>query len=120
MVNKPLIRPYFWGGGTLGGGWLNSHDIYIYTYKQTLPKTNITPENEWLEHEISYWGQQGLFPGDRLVSGRVYIWKAIKKPVASETLRGFLGCLRLTITSTSICEWPGWIENSFHKHSPNG
>ena len=26
MVNKPLIRPYFWGGGTLGGGWLISHD----------------------------------------------------------------------------------------------
>ena len=25
MVNKPLIRPYFWGG-TLGGGRLTSHD----------------------------------------------------------------------------------------------
>ena len=25
MVNKPLIRPDFWGGGTLGGGWLTSH-----------------------------------------------------------------------------------------------
>ena len=24
MVNKGLIRPYFWGG-TLGGGWLISH-----------------------------------------------------------------------------------------------
>ena len=24
MVNKPLIRPYFWGG-TLRGGWLTSH-----------------------------------------------------------------------------------------------
>ena len=24
--NKVLIRPYFWGGGTLGGGWLTSHD----------------------------------------------------------------------------------------------
>ena len=27
MVNKPLIRPYFWAGGTLGGGGgrLTSH-----------------------------------------------------------------------------------------------
>ncbi len=25
MVNKPLIRPYFFGGGTLRGGWLTSH-----------------------------------------------------------------------------------------------
>ena len=24
-VNKPLVRPYFWGGGTLGGR-LTSHD----------------------------------------------------------------------------------------------
>ena len=27
MVNKPLLRPYFWGGGTLGGGRLTSHEI---------------------------------------------------------------------------------------------
>ena len=27
MVNKPFIRPYFWGGGTWpGGGWLTSHN----------------------------------------------------------------------------------------------
>ena len=26
MVNKPLIRPYFWGGYIGGGGWLTSHD----------------------------------------------------------------------------------------------
>ena len=25
MVNKPLIRPYFWGG-YVRGGWLNSHE----------------------------------------------------------------------------------------------
>ena len=25
MVNKALIRPAISGGGTLGGGWLNSH-----------------------------------------------------------------------------------------------
>ena len=27
MVNKPLIRPYFWGGYVSGGGWLTSHNI---------------------------------------------------------------------------------------------
>ena len=26
MVNKPLIRPAISGGGTLGGGRLNSHE----------------------------------------------------------------------------------------------
>ena len=26
MVNKPLIRPYFWGGTWPGGGWLTSHN----------------------------------------------------------------------------------------------
>ena len=30
MVNKPLIRPYLWGGGgtwyVRGGGWLTSHE----------------------------------------------------------------------------------------------
>ena len=27
MVNKPLIRPAISGGGTLGGGWLTSHNL---------------------------------------------------------------------------------------------
>ena len=31
MVNKPLIRPYFWGG-TLGGGRLTSHDTKSLTF----------------------------------------------------------------------------------------
>ena len=26
MVNSPLIRPYFLGGGGIGGGTLGSHD----------------------------------------------------------------------------------------------
>ena len=26
MVNKPLIRPYFWGG--IGAGWLTSDDDF--------------------------------------------------------------------------------------------
>ena len=29
MVNKPLIRPYFLGGGYVRGGWLNSHEYII-------------------------------------------------------------------------------------------
>ena len=28
MVNKPLIRPAISGGGTLGAGWLTSHDDF--------------------------------------------------------------------------------------------
>ena len=26
MVNSPLIRPYFLGGGSFGGGTLDSHE----------------------------------------------------------------------------------------------
>ena len=40
MVNKPLIRPYFWGC-TLGGGRWTSHSIQV----GTPPKTNIEPEH---------------------------------------------------------------------------
>ena len=29
MVNSPLIRPYLLGGGSFGGGTLDSHDIWI-------------------------------------------------------------------------------------------
>ncbi len=29
MVNSPLIRPYLLGGGSFGGGTLDSHDIII-------------------------------------------------------------------------------------------
>ena len=29
MVNKPLIRPAISGGGTLGGGRLTSHDLFL-------------------------------------------------------------------------------------------
>ena len=28
MVNSPLIRPYFLGGGSFGGGTLHSHDFF--------------------------------------------------------------------------------------------
>ena len=28
--HKPLIRPYFWGGYVRGGGWLNSHNEYVF------------------------------------------------------------------------------------------
>ena len=38
IVKKPLIRPYFWGGGTLGGIRLTSHDYYIFRLLG-IPKT---------------------------------------------------------------------------------
>ena len=52
MVNKPLIRPYFRGGGTLGGGWLTSHKL------NRLPKT--TSRN--MPKETPF-GTEGLFSG---------------------------------------------------------
>ena len=39
MVNKPLIRPYFLGGGgSFGGGTLDSHDLS----EELLAKKNAT------------------------------------------------------------------------------
>ena len=29
MVNKPLIRPYFWEGYVGGGGRLTTHDVRL-------------------------------------------------------------------------------------------
>ncbi len=31
MVNKPLIRPYFWGRGYVGRGWLTIAIMYVYS-----------------------------------------------------------------------------------------
>ena len=39
----------------------------------TLPETNIAPENPWLEDEISFWN--GLFSGSMFVSGSVTLSK---------------------------------------------
>ena len=37
MVNKPFIRPYFWGGEYLRGGWLFSHN-HIGGFGDSLPR----------------------------------------------------------------------------------
>ena len=42
----------------------------------TLPKTNIAPENAWLEDEISYW-EGPIFRGELLVLGRVYVQQTL-------------------------------------------
>ena len=36
MVSKPLIRPYYSGGGTLEGGRLTSHDIFFAVVKKLI------------------------------------------------------------------------------------
>ena len=33
MVNSPLIRPYFLGGGGTGGVPLGSHDVFFWSGK---------------------------------------------------------------------------------------
>ena len=40
MVNKPLIRPYFWGGGYVRG-WLNSHKTCNKNKNQVSPLWSI-------------------------------------------------------------------------------
>ena len=54
----------------------------------TLPKTNIAPENGWLDDEISYW--EGLFSGDMLVSQRVCLKYKFRKP-GKKGSRGYDG-----------------------------
>ena len=39
----------------------------------TLPETNITAENGWLEYDPFLLGSRPIFKGELLVSGRVYI-----------------------------------------------
>ena len=49
MVNKPLIRPYSWGGYVKGGGWLTSHEYS--KGKKTSPKT----KNRVLSLKDLFW-----------------------------------------------------------------
>ena len=45
MVNKPLIRPYFWGG-SFGGGRLTSHEKFKGRYTPgRLPSLKRTAKN---------------------------------------------------------------------------
>ena len=42
---------------------------FQFSFFGTFPETNISPENQWLEDEISFW--DGLFSGAMLVLGSV-------------------------------------------------
>ena len=78
-----------WGPSMLEGPGLmdRGREIFFWghlmfqlhgTFQQsTLSKTNIVPENGWLEDDISYW--EGLFSGDMLVSERVKYIESIKQ-----------------------------------------
>ena len=69
LVNKPLIRPYFWGG-YVRGGRLTSHDWICDEF--SLLQTNIfAPENGWLAYDCFLLGKP-IFRGKLLVSGSVY------------------------------------------------
>ena len=63
-------------------------------WRYTLPKTNIAPENGWLEYKFPLW--MAHFSGAMLVSGRVndpYKWPKIKM--------GNCGCGALLDSSSS-------------------
>jgi len=49
----------------------NCHLIQFWNVSFTPPKTNIAPENGWLEKVVSFW--DGLFSGAMFVPVRVYI-----------------------------------------------
>ncbi len=56
MVNKPLIRPYFWGG-TLGGGWLTSHDECLEENLVHHPKCTARKKKTWGSKDIKAGGK---------------------------------------------------------------
>ena len=55
MVNKPFIRPYFWGE-YVRGGWLTSHEFY--QQKVPLPPTlmEVVPHLVLKERMHLFWG----------------------------------------------------------------
>ncbi len=67
-VNKPLIRLYFWGGGTVGGGWLTSHTKCCSASSQALPGLAIEKQDLPTHMLHSVWGQ--FFFGNRVDSDR--------------------------------------------------
>ena len=71
-------------------------------FKKKLPKTNIAPENGWLEDEISY--REGLFSGDMLVSGRV------SRLFRCKLLFGFEGIVIMYIYFESKADLHRWFQ----------
>ena len=61
----------------------------------SLPNTNMTSENQFLEDEISFW--DGQFSGAMLVSGRVFFFKSQ------------VWCLVNSLREESIFMW--WFQN---------
>ena len=53
MVNKPLIRPYFWGGYVRGGGWLTSHN-YRDSEHITFAENHHWQANPWWRCQLPY------------------------------------------------------------------
>ena len=51
MVNKPVIRPYLWGGFTLEGGWLTSHKsiFQMFFYSQQTYIWGAQKKNTWAQ-----------------------------------------------------------------------
>ena len=60
MVNSPLIKPYFLGGGGIGGVPLDSHDSRIFqVFCQSLeiqsPKLRMVMEPKYYEFRFGDW-----------------------------------------------------------------
>ena len=56
MVDKPLIRPYYWGG-TFGGGWLTSHNYETRRLesRKYQKKTSSPGKIEVQQHKINIY-----------------------------------------------------------------
>ena len=51
MVNNPLIRPYLLGGGSFGGGTLDSHDSGGYQFPM------VHGYSLAMNSEVIFWGR---------------------------------------------------------------
>ena len=74
---------------------LISIGFYANFSESTLPETNIAPENQWLEDEISFWDT--LFSEPMFVSGRVNQYQF--HPVVSGDSTGSVSALPLVLTT---------------------
>ncbi len=54
--------------------WPTARSFLLFFFADTLPETNIAPENGWLEYFlVSFW--DGLSAGAMLVPGSVHLLK---------------------------------------------
>ena len=78
MVNSPLIRPYFLGGGGIGGGTLGSHDTDLcFESSGSFPKNGSTHDKylQIIGHPLHIRHTVPSSPFLKALCGTGFSWK---------------------------------------------